>query len=178
MPEQTLVTAVAALISWMLIWMGYFYLYGRYRTAVYEEALALWRDRLFDMPAAGHIPFTHPAYTLLCRTFENAWRNSRQIYMSDVAVRLMIHPGKSEDMASYRNRWFDSLQDLDGETKKRLDDLRDALHKIIGHHVSFAMPLLSLLTLFLANAAPLRLGWFSPIDVGVYMAVLQNEERQ
>jgi len=158
----------------MVVCVLYFWLYGRYRIDVYRQELHFLRDRLFDEAVYGHIDFSHSAYVLLQDTIDKALASSQQIFLSDVMALLLIRSGKSGDMASYRNRWAMSIQNLGPDAKELMNTYRDEMHKVIGSQVSLSLPLLSLLTLFLANAVPLRLGWFSPIDVGVYIALLHT----
>jgi len=167
-------TVLASLMSIMVVWLLYFWLYGRYRIDVYRQELQFLRDRLFDEAVYGHIDFSHSAYVLLQDTIDMALASSHQIFLSDVTALLLIRSGKSADMASYRSIWAMSIQNLGPEAKERMNTYRDEMHKVMGNQISLSMPLLSLLTLFLANAVPLRQGWFSPIDVGVYIALLQT----
>lgn len=139
------------------LWVLYFWLYWDYRVDRTRQALFTIRDDLFDLAAAGALPFAHPAYVLLRKTINGIVRFTHRIDLP--LVIALVASGHGPEADSLAERLDAAAADLPEPVRAELQAIARRLDLTLAQHlVMGSLPLLLGVGLFHA-AALLRDGW-------------------
>lgn len=130
MTDIELTAAVISLVSLagLLVLLR---LYRDYSVDRFRGEMFALRDEMFDFAASGGIAFGSPAYGRLRLTMNGlARRAPRMRLMEIVLFRLLSRPDRGE-IAGFDAAWEKALDGLDDASRRRLNDFRDRMHRIV-----------------------------------------------
>ena len=126
-----------------IAWLIWYQFWIPYRVDYFRQRLFKLRDELFEYANAGHLEFTHPAYTDL-RLLINAliryghrvtiWR----IVMSMVSLARSGNSHVANDYAEWRER---TERIENEETRNRIYAFRSEISKIMAAHMVLISPM-------------------------------------
>jgi hypothetical protein len=141
---STLTELTTSVVSLLLGWILFFWLYRDYRVDLLRERLFSVRDELFDLADSGRLDFDHPAYGMLRRTINGTIRHADRISLAEVFSVVYVHrdPLIRAATLEYRDSWEKALSETSPEIRQQLRTLRGKLHYLVADQVIFTSALL------------------------------------
>ncbi len=160
MPEQTVATILASLISLTGLVFALFWLYRDYCVDHLRQDLFALRDELFDAAAAGKISFDDPAYVMLRSTINGFIRFGHRLNLIET-ILLLIMPGSRQLLAetgpAFDRRWRNATKNMSSESRAVVETIyrrmsgRTLQHIVLVHPVLMASVVIPLVSWILAS---------------------------
>ena len=133
--ESLIAEVLRASVSVGLLGILY-YLWQDYRLDALRHRLFVLRDELFDMGAAGLIPFSHPAYTMLRSLINGYLRFGHRLNLTAACVVSISHRIYPEAKnPPFEPRLNEAAAELDPVVKEKIVGIYGRLQFVI---VSYA----------------------------------------
>ncbi len=127
-----------SLFAIVLSWIVLFGLYPGYRADALRHRLSVLRDELFDLAAAGLVPFSHPAYLHLRAMLLAAIRSAGHLTFSRmvlIAAACHLLPGR------FSHPGGDSWEAVRAEAPQELASIHERIELLIARHMASGSPL-------------------------------------
>lgn len=139
MTDIELTAAVTSLVSLagLLVLLRLFrdYSVDRFRA----EMFAL-RDEMFDFAASGGIAFGRPAYGRLRLTMNGFARRAPRMRLMEIVLFRLLSRRDRRGIAEIDAAWEKALDGLDDTARRRLNDFRGRMRRIVIAHLLFRSP--------------------------------------
>jgi len=115
-------------------------LYRDYSVDRFRAEMFALRDEMFDFAASGGIAFGRPAYGRLRLTMNGLVRRAPRMRLMEIVLfRLLSRLGR-RGIAEFDTDWEKALDGLDDTARRRLNDFRDRMRRIVIAHLLFRSP--------------------------------------
>ena len=129
----TSLVSLAGLLVLLRLYRDYFV--DRFRA----EMFAL-RDEMFDFAASGGIAFGRPAYGRLRLTMNGFARRAPRMRLMEVVLFRLLSRRDRGEIAEIDAAWEKALDGLDDTARRRLNDFRGRMRRIVIAHLLFRSP--------------------------------------
>ena len=146
---STLLTVVGGIA---FLWVFFYWLWRDFQTDVLREELFAVRDTLFELGAAGAIPFNHPAYGLTRGVINTAIQQAHAISLLSWIMTRSTIPNRNEGntIQEIDDRWQQAYDSLPAESQKALRNIHDRIIVSVGFKVVMCSFPLFLITVVMA----------------------------
>jgi hypothetical protein len=129
--------ALRSLLALGALWFVAYYLWRDYRHDSFREDMFSLRDELFLYAANGHIPFDHPAYTILRDRINALLRHGHDLTLTRLTLLLLIVRDSKSELTT---RWEGAVAQLPVDTKEVMErfDVRVAIY-VFQHVVYYSL---------------------------------------
>lgn len=139
MNEAQLTNAAFTLISLMGAGVLFFWLYRWHRIDIFRQEMFYLRDALFDDAMNGLVPFSHPAYRELRVAMNGYIRFAHTLSVPQLLLMLRLQSlaaqPERETLSEVLAR---ATQSLDPQTKARLGEYQQKMHKLVEAQILLA----------------------------------------
>lgn len=148
MTNESAYIAISSLISLSGVCYLLFWRYRKYSVDKFRQEVFALRDELFDYAAEGHVPFDHPAYTMLRTTMNGFIRFGHRLSLWQFLF-LAIASNKEERKRAteFESKFLEVTETLDEPTRMRMYEFRNRMDMRALSHIFTSAPELILLLL-------------------------------
>lgn len=130
------VTSLASLAGLLVLLR----LYRDYSVDRFRAEMFALRDEMFDFAASGGIAFWRPAYGRLRLTMNGFARRAPRMRLMEIVLFRLLSRRDRRGIAEIDADWEKALDGLDDTARRRLNDFRGRMRRIVIAHLLFRSP--------------------------------------
>ena len=126
-----------------IAWLIWYQFWIPYRVDYFRQKLFKLRDELFEYANAGHVEFTHPAYTDLRLTINALIRYGHRVTIWRIVMSMVsLARSRNSHMANGYIEWKEQTERIENEeTRNRIYAFRNEISKIMAAHMVLISPM-------------------------------------